>query len=78
MSELRELLEDAFSVQIGALLTEHDRIKDKFDELKERGKAAVEKKDDEKKDVLSILDGLTAEEKAKLKEALLNGDKEGA
>lgn len=76
MSELRELLEDAFSVHIGALLTEHDRIKDKFDEYKERGKAAVEKKDDEKKDVLSILDGLTAEEKAKLKEALLNGDKE--
>lgn len=78
MSELRELLEDAFSVRIGALLTERDRIKDKFDEYKERGKAAVEKKDDEKKDVLSILDGLTAEEKAKLKEALLNGDKEGA
>ena len=75
MSELRELLEDAFSVRIGALLTERDRIKDKFDEYKERGKAAVEK-EDEKKDVLSILDDLTEEEKKTLKEALLNGNKE--
>lgn len=77
MSELKELLEDAFSVRIGALLTERDRIKDKFDEYKERGKAAIEK-EDEKKDVLSILDDLTEEEKKTLKEALLNGNKEGA
>lgn len=77
MSELRELLEDAFSVRIGALLTERDRIKDKLDEYKERGKAAVEKKE-EKKDVLGILDELTEDEKKTLKEALLNGNREGA
>lgn len=77
MSELRELLEDAFSVRIGALLTERERIKDKLDEYKERGKAAVEEAD-EKKDVLSILDDLTEEEKKTLKEALLNDNTEGA
>ena len=84
MSEFREFVDDMFYANIGAAATLKDKVSEKLDEYIEKGKNIGKKTTDmndelkynkEKangKDVVSILDDLTSEEKCALKEALLN------
>jgi len=84
MSEFREFVDDMFYANIGAAATLKDKVSEKLDEYIEKGKSIGKKTTDmndelkynkEKangKDVVSILDDLTSEEKRALKEALLN------
>lgn len=85
MSELKEFLEDLLYIRVGALASLSDSVMDKYDEYLERGKdthknggepneelkhdPTVEEKGE--KDVLQMLDRMSAEEKERLKAALL-------
>lgn len=84
MSEFREFVDDMFYANIGAAATLKDKVSEKLDEYIEKGKSIGKKTTDMNdelkynkenangKDVVSILDDLTSEEKRALKEALLN------
>lgn len=85
MSELKEVLEDLLYIRIGALASLSDSVMDKFDEYLERGRHTYKNggepneelkhnssaKEKDKKDILQMLDGMSDEEKERLKASLL-------
>ena len=84
MSNLKEFVDDMFYANIGIAATLKDKVSEKLDEYIEKGRNIGQKTTDmneelkynkeeaKERDVTSILNDLTSEEKRALKEALLN------
>ncbi len=88
--DLRRVLEDSFYMHVGAIATVAEHLQEKGEEYIEKGREAAKRGQelnkelkhkaqdisDRRKDVLSLLKDMAEEDKEKLKEALLNGEKE--
>ena len=85
--EVREMLEDSFYAYVGALASVVEHVNERREEFVEKGKEATKKGkdlnkelkhkvadylDDDEKDIVDLVKEMSAENKAKLKEALLN------